>query len=145
MGWGQSIVVCVITMICQCSALFILCPTNNNSSSITSNRIPKLEKNKQTTVDPLLPSKQRNKKWVNLHMVSPRVHTSGLEWSSMKTVGMHTMRTSRSATLKLIRNTLVELVHSSRVLHTTKGTSRLPVTPNSRMHTHDMVATVRSV
>lgn len=76
-------------------------------------------------------------------MTSPRIQTSGLLWSSMRTVGIQTTITSRSAILKFIRNKLVEL-HMSLVRHTTNGTNTLPTMPRVMTRAQTIVAVVRN-
>lgn len=68
-------------------------------------------------------------------MVLPRTQVSGLELTSTKTVGTQMMRTSRSATLRLTRNTLVEFL-ISLLNHTTIGTKRFPTVPMTRISKH---------
>lgn len=69
---------------------------------------------------------------LDLHMVSPRYQTPGVECNSTKPVGRQMRMTSRSARAKLTRNTLVEL-RRSLLCAMTIGTRTLPVMPTSRI------------
>lgn len=77
-----------------------------------------------------------------LHIVRPKSQVSGRECSSINTVGMHTVSTSKSATDRFMRNRLVEL-RKYFVLMTTSGTSKLPQTPQVNIMKHANVANMR--
>ena len=66
-----------------------------------------------------------------LQKKEPKNQTSGLEWSSIKTVGVEMIRTRISEMLRLIKNIFVEFL-KSLVLRTTKGTSAFPGIPIMR-------------
>lgn len=77
-----------------------------------------------------------------LHIGSPKSQVSGLEWSSMRTVGMQTISTNRSAIDRLMRNKLVEFLKYF-VLITTNGTRRFPQTPTLNISRQNSVAIIR--
>lgn len=79
--------------------------------------------------------------FVYLHIGSPSNHVSGLECSSMRTVGMHTISTNKSAIDRLMRNKLVEFLRYF-VLITTSGTRRFPQTPTLNMSKQNSVAMI---
>lgn len=77
-----------------------------------------------------------------LHIGSPSNQVSGREWSSMKTVGMDTISSNRSAIDRLMRNKFVEFLKFF-VLITTNGTRKFPLTPTVNIIRQATVAMTR--